>query len=112
MKRIPALLLSVLALAFMLALTGCQSAGPVLNPDDADAVVQVNGMSCPQCANGIVLLMDGQEEVDQTRVDLGDGQVFIKFAPEKTLTAEQIADLVTRAGFTPGEVTYLDKESN
>lgn len=107
----------VIAVAVLLTagliLAGCASTGsaerPVLDPKDADAVVKVKGMSCPQCSFNIALLMRDVEEIDQSRVDLGNGQVYIAFAQDKTLEADAITDLVTRAGFTPGEVKYLKK---
>jgi|GEM_PF-2849175 len=116
MKSIIAHLFAALLLTSTVLLTACATTGsasaPPLDPKQADAVVQVKGMSCPQCANSIKLLMDGMDEISDSRVDLGDGRVFIAFAPDKTLSEAQIIDLVDRAGFTAGEVTYLKKGTN
>lgn len=103
--------LSLSATLFLCACqsTGHQAQGP-LNPADADALVKVTGMSCPQCSHNITLLMDRTDQIERSRVDLGNGQVYIAFAPEQSLTAEEISDLVDRAGFTPGKVEYLGQK--
>lgn len=116
MKRTTAIAITAMALmAFTITLAGCASTGSTaeaqLDPADADAVVAVKGMSCPQCSYNIALLMDGIDEIDRSRIDLGQGQVFIAFAPEATLTSDQIVDLIDRAGFTAGEVKYLKQEA-
>lgn len=105
-----ALLLSVSVLA------GCAASGPSASPsntaltaESADAVIEVSGMSCPQCAHGIVLLMDSYEEIQNKQVDLGRGIVLVTFAPGKSLSAEQLQKLIQDAGFTPGQVTFSGK---
>lgn len=111
MNRYPMTAIAFVALSLTLFLTGCASTGstakPPLDPAKADAVVAVKGMSCPQCSHNIALLMDATDEIDQSRVDLGNGKVYIAFAPNATLSEDKIADLVDRAGFTPGKVEYL-----
>ena len=108
---------AALSLALTFALAGCQSGGataelPPLDPADAHAEVEVNGMSCPQCSFNISLLMRDVEEIDQTRVDLGGGRVLMTFHEGRSLTADQITDLVDRAGFTPGEVIFHNGGAN
>lgn len=111
MKLFRTIRLSFALSLFALLVAGCASTGqadaPPLDPAAADAVVEVKGMSCPQCSFNISLLMDDAPEIDRTRVDMGSGQVYIAFMPEQTLTEAAIQDLVDRAGFTPGEVRYL-----
>lgn len=106
-------IVTAILLCATLLLTGCKTTGSVqqapLDPNQADAVVKAKGMSCPQCSHNISLLMDYTDEIERSRVDLGNGKVYIAFAPGKTMSEAQIADLVDRAGFTPGKVTFLNK---
>lgn len=99
-------------------LAGCTTSGPstsatnsTLTEESADALVEVSGMSCPQCAHSIVLLMDSYEEIQDKQVDLGRGVVRVKFAPGKSLSAEQLQKLIQDAGFTAGQVTFSEKEA-
>lgn len=105
---------ALFAVSFI-TLAGCATTGQgkqaVLDPSDADASVQVSGMSCPQCANNIKLILDDAEGVDNSRVDLGTGRVFIDFSEGSALTDAQIEQLVKDAGFTPGEVEHVKKET-
>jgi len=113
MKRSTLSLTAALFAASLITLAGCATTGQgnqaALDPNDADAAVQVSGMSCPQCANNIKLILDDAEGVDQSRVDLGSGQVYIDFSDGQTLTDAQIEQLVKDAGFTPGEVKQVKK---
>ncbi|MEM9020002.1 MAG: heavy metal-associated domain-containing protein [Planctomycetota bacterium] len=81
----------------------------VVTPESADAIVQVAGMSCPQCSHNISLIMDRVDEIEASQIDLGDGRVLIAFTPGQSLTADQIAAIIDDAGFTPGEVTFNEK---
>ncbi len=106
---------AVLFAASIFTLAGCATTGSStqaqLDPKDADAVVNVSGISCPQCANSIKLIMDDTEGIDQSRVDMGTGRVFIDFTPGSTLTNAQIEQLIKDAGFTPGDIQQLKKET-
>ena len=97
------------AMTILLLMTGCQSAGSPqtgATPKGADAVVEVSGLSCPQCANTVKLIMDKDNAVESSMVSLGEGKVYITFVKGKSLSAERIKALVTDSGFTPGEVTF------
>lgn len=114
MKTPLAILFAILSVTFTLSLTGCASTGqaserPALLPETAEATVEVTGMSCPMCANNITRVMDRSEAIDQSRVDLGAGMVYLSFHEGQTLTADQIKQTVDDAGFTAGAVTFKAK---
>lgn len=117
MKRL--FIYAALCAALTLGLAGCKTTGQAnsadpgtqlaVTPESADAIVQVSGMSCPQCSHNIALIMDRIDEIAASQVDLGEGRVLIAYAPGKSLTADQIAGVIKDAGFTPGEVTFKAK---
>ncbi|MFN3165949.1 MAG: heavy-metal-associated domain-containing protein [Phycisphaeraceae bacterium] len=115
MKRSTLFVASALCALSLATFAGCASTGgpkqALLDPSDADASVQVSGMSCPQCANNIKLILDDAEGVENSRVDLGSGRVFIDFSQGGALTDAQIEQLIKDAGFTPGEVEQVKKET-
>ncbi|MGB0767489.1 MAG: heavy-metal-associated domain-containing protein [Phycisphaeraceae bacterium] len=102
--------MAALTPALFFVMLGCQAAGsaerPPLDPEQADAEVQVAGMSCPQCANNIKDIMERVDGVEQARVDLGAGRVLIAFRQGATVGEDAIVLAVKDSGFTPGEVTY------
>ena len=105
--------------ALLLGVPGCQSSGQIstngsgsllaVTPESADAIVQVTGMSCPQCSHNIALIMDRVDAIEASQVDLGEGRVLIAFATGQSLSADQITTIIKDAGFTPGEVTFNAK---
>lgn len=101
-------------LLLVISLVGCASTGSTakapLAPNQADAQVMVKGMSCPQCANNIKDIMERIDGIDQARVDLGTGRVLIAFTQGQTVDEDQLILAVKDAGFTPGEVTYKNKQ--
>lgn len=100
------------ALAITMLIVGCKSAGTSQNsatPKDFDATVRVSGLSCPQCANTITLIMDKDDAIASSTVDLGAGIVYIYFEKGRSLTAGEIISLVNDSGFTPGKVSFKDK---
>lgn len=116
MKTIFATLFAVSLLTLTAGLAGCSTTGGAataeaapLDPKDADAEVAVKGMSCPQCANNLKLIMEKMEPIQQARVDLGEGRVLLAFNPGQTASEADIALAVKDAGFTPGAVTYKAK---
>lgn len=100
------------AMTFTLLITGCQSQGsaqPTATAKDVDATVDVTGLSCPQCANTLKLIIDKDDAVASSTVDLGGGKVFIQFEQGKSLSADEIKALVKDSGFTPGKVAFADQ---
>lgn len=100
------------AMALTLLITGCQSQGSAQSTataKDVDATVDVAGLSCPQCANTLKLIIDKNDAVASSTVDLGGGKVFIQFEQGRSLSADEIKALVKDSGFTPGKVAFTDQ---
>lgn len=101
----------------MALLAGCAATNPVPSPPNpdagaatntapaagADAVLQVNGMSCPACAHNITYQLERVPGVSNIRVNLQTGDVTAHLS--KTVSAAALRKAVTDAGFTVTGVT-------
>jgi len=70
------------------------------NTPHATAILHVQGMSCPLCANNIDKQLLGVRGVEKVTVDLGTGQVKAKLSPANPPTREELAAAIQRSGFT------------
>jgi len=70
------------------------------------AVVAVNGMSCPFCAYGVKKHLSALPGVKNVQVELAKGEAIVEFSPEAKVTDEQIQKAVRAAGFTPGKIEW------
>ncbi|MBI5576354.1 MAG: heavy-metal-associated domain-containing protein [Deltaproteobacteria bacterium] len=91
--------------ALLAAPYGAWSAGP--QPGAAkQAVVAVDGMSCPFCAYGVKKHLSALPGVKSVQVELAKGEAIVEFDPEGQVTDEQIRKAVREAGFTPGKIEW------
>ena len=62
--------------------------------------INVNGLVCEFCAQGIEAKFKKVPDVDQIRVDLDNGLVHLHTTPNATLTDDAIQKIITEAGYT------------
>jgi copper chaperone CopZ len=62
--------------------------------------VEVDGMVCAFCAQGVKKKFDGQEAVKSLDVRLADRLVTINLNENHNMTDEEISKLITDAGYT------------
>ena len=62
-------------------------------------VIQVKGMVCSFCAQGIEKNFNKKPQVKSTKVDLEKMEVSVTLKPKKTLSTAEIKKVVTEAGF-------------
>jgi len=62
--------------------------------------IQVNGMVCSFCAQGIEKKFKAEEAVEKVTVKLEDHQVILAIRDDKPLTDEKIKSLLTDSGYT------------
>lgn len=110
MKQLQAV--SFMALApILLVAPSCRTASPSETAsvtgatDDSPitasiAVLSVNGMSCPLCANNIEKQMKRLDGVTKVTVDLGAGTVRVDLPGAKKPSRKQLADAIHNSGFT------------
>ena len=94
-----------LALLFFSFLGGaCQStaSAPILTEfaDDYRIGLPVYGMSCPKCANNIVLQLTDIEGVESVDVNMGQGFVTVNAAEGKVPSRAVVVEAITSAGFS------------
>jgi len=92
-------------LAFLAAPPGAWSGGPASGAS-SQAVVAVDGMSCPFCAYGVRKHLSALPGVRSVRVELAKGEAIVEFDPEGRVTDDQIRKAVREAGFTPGKIEW------
>lgn len=90
MKSIRAI---VINLCFLLILSVAQA-------DEAVYSLQVDGLGCPFCAYGIEKQLSAIEGVEQIKVDINKGQVFVTMQQDTILNKKQAQQAVSDAGFT------------
>ena len=66
------------------------------------AVVTVEGMSCPFCAFGVEKKLKQVDGTDEVTVNMKDGTATLVAADGKSLDIDQINKAVKASGFTPG----------
>jgi mercuric ion binding protein len=66
------------------------------------AVISVDGMSCPFCAFGVEKRLKTVNGTDEVAVDMKKGTATLVAEEGKSLEIGQIAKAVRSAGFTPG----------
>lgn len=68
-------------------------------PEGVDAGVQVVGMVCQFCASGIERLMGREDRIETFEVSFDDSIVYVTFAEDETMSEQQLARLIRRAGY-------------
>lgn len=113
-------------LALSTGLTGCASsdsgeAGQAMAPassatapasydagapiEASTAVLRVNGMSCPKCANNITLKLKELPSVNEVLINMGIGEVIVAFGEGTHPSRDQLASAIDNAGFTLESIT-------
>ncbi len=64
------------------------------------ALLTVEGLGCPMCAESIHVLLDGVDGVSDSHVNLETGVVTVDFEPGATVSKSALASAVTDGGFS------------
>lgn len=93
--------------------TSTATASPAQDADaplpGSSAVLRVNGMSCPKCANNIHVSLGEVPGVSDSTVDLASGRVTVQFDPMAKFNPSRatLAKVIKNSGFT-----LVDVETN
>lgn len=71
--------------------------------EEYDVVVEINGMMCPFCSYSVEKNLNKIKEVKQADVSLLDGVAKLTLKQDQEVTKEQIAKVITDAGYEAGE---------
>lgn len=69
--------------------------------------MQVDGMSCGYCVNSVSKALKSSKELENINVDLQGGKVSFQVKKGKKPDVEAYKQLITKAGYKPGEVTLI-----
>ncbi len=69
------------------------------------ATVEVDGLACPFCAYGLEKRLKDIEGVGEVEINVATGVATLGSKKEKSIDVETLEAAVSRAGFTPRDVT-------
>ncbi len=70
-----------------------------------NATVEVDGLACPFCAYGLEKRLKDIEGVGKVEIKVDTGVATLRSKKEKSIDVESLEAAVSRAGFTPRDVT-------
>jgi len=76
----------------------------VIAQDQQQLKLDIKGMSCKFCVHNVKKKLSRLEGVSKVSVNLDKGFALIVMSSGKKADLKQIKELVTKAGFTPGNV--------
>jgi len=65
-----------------------------------DQVLNINGLVCSFCAQGIEKDFKKDARVESVNIDLKSKKVFIKLKPNQSITEAEYRSILTDAGYT------------
>jgi len=77
-----------------------QATDAMLLEGDRVAMLWVNGMGCPLCANNVERQLHQLDGVERVTVNLGTGLITAHLSADARPTSEQLRRAVTNSGFT------------
>lgn len=70
------------------------------------AEMRVDGLGCPMCAESISIVLGGVDAVEDSRVDLSSGIVYVDLDPTKAVTAGALRSAIDDGGFTFRSISF------
>lgn len=95
----------VLAL-FSLFLVTALVAGPA---ESAHVFIQVKGLACPFCVQGLEKHLKKLAAVEGVSTSLKNGEAILHLKPGRTVGEEEVRQAVKKAGFTAGQIRFEAK---
>ncbi len=71
--------------------------------------IEINGMVCSNCAYGMEKELKKVAGVEEVKIQLKKGMAYIATPKKQKPLKEELALIVTNAGFTPGKIEYSNK---
>jgi copper chaperone CopZ len=102
---------SSLALLALPRMAAAQDSDPAVQvPDTVDAVVQVRGMMCSDCARRMKGALESIGAVETTDVQLKEQRALLTLEADRTVTETALRTAVTEAGYAFRTVTFAEAE--
>lgn len=87
-----------------LALPACESTPVIEDPEGVvpgtGALLTVEGLGCPMCAESIAVLLEGVDGVAGSSLNLESGVVDVRFESGATVSRSALASAVIDGGFS------------
>lgn len=75
-------------------------------------LIQVKGLSCPFCVQGLEKRLKKLEAVAGVSTSLKNGEAAVQLKPGRTVTEGELRQAVKKAGFTAGQVRFETKPAS
>jgi len=100
-------LITKIALAiFSLFLVTALVAGPA---ESTHVFIQVKGLACPFCVQGLEKHLKKLETVEGVSTSLKNGEAVLHLKPGRTVGEDEVRQAVKKAGFTAGQIRFETK---
>lgn len=76
--------------------------------DAREVVLTVHGLSCPLCSNNLTGQLKRIPGVEQVKIDLNSGEVFVALAEGHAVSQGHFLNAVEQAGFTLKDVRPVE----
>ena len=71
--------------------------------------LEIKGLACPFCAGGMAKDLEEIAGVDKVDLSFEEGIAYLSTPVAQKPTKEELFQIVLKAGFTPGEITFSEK---
>ncbi len=82
------------------------------DPPPSHVYIQVKGLACPFCVQGLEKHLKKLEAVEGVSTSLKKGEVVLHLKPEKTVEEKELRLAVKKAGFTAGKIRFEKKAAS
>ncbi len=98
--------LTAMALTFAAPIAAAQSETPETAASEATMLtVTVKGMVCDFCARAVTKVFGKNDAVEGVHVDLDNGEIHVGLKPGKSLSDDEVEQLVRKSGYAMVSVT-------
>ena len=97
-------------LLFTLLSLGLATGLAFAQPGPAKVFIEVKGLACPFCVQGLEKQLNKLDAVEGVRTSLKKGEAVLDLKPGQTVAENEVRQAVKKAGFTAGQIRF-DEQS-
>lgn len=72
--------------------------------------IRIDGIACPFCSLGLEKKLKDMEGVEKVEINIEDAYAVLFLEKDTKISRKQIFDRITKAGFTPVELTQIKSQ--
>lgn len=80
--------------------------------DSTHVFVQIKGLACPFCVQGLEKHLKKLEPVEGVSTSLKNGETVLHLKPGRTVGEDEVRQAVKKAGFTAGQIRFETKHAS